>query len=265
MFLNDGVTQVTNGSFITFADTALNRALTSRESVTEAPNYFIRDLTTGTLTPVTTFPNPYPAFASVQKELIQYKRPDGVALSGTLYLPPGYKPADGPLPTLLWAYPQEFKSADAAGHIKDSPYRFIRVSPMGPLPFLLAGYAVLDDPTMPIVGEGKTEPNDTYIPQLVASAKAAIDELVRRGVTDRNRVAVGGHSYGAFMTANLLAHTDLFKAGIARNESDIAGISRELQRLPNRTGTGLNGGAAPPPYPYAAPAPSSMPAAPSSL
>ena len=204
-------------SFITFTDATLNRALTSRESVTDAPNYFIRDLTTGHLTPVTSFPNPYPAFASVRKDLIQYKRPDGVALSGTLYLPPGYKSADGPLPTLLWAYPQEFKSSDAAGQIKDSPYRFIRVSPLGPLPFLLAGYAVLDDPAIPIIGEGKTEPNDTYVPQLVASAKAAIDELVRRGVTDRNRVAVGGHSYGAFMTANLLAHSDLFRAGLARS------------------------------------------------
>ena len=91
------------------------------------------------------------------------------------------------------------------------------MSPLGPLPFLLAGYAVLDDPTMPIIGEGKTEPNDTYVPQLVASAKAAIDELVRRGITDRNRVAIGGHSYGAFMTANLLAHSDLFRAGLARS------------------------------------------------
>ena len=149
--------------------------------------------------------------------MIAYKRADGVALSGTLYLPPGRTALDGPLPTLLWAYPREFKDADAAGQVKESPYRFIRVSPLGPLPFVLAGYAVLDDPTMPIIGAGKTEPNDTYVPQLVASAKAAIDELVRRGVTDPKRVAVAGHSYGAFMTANLLAHSDLFAAGIARS------------------------------------------------
>jgi dipeptidyl aminopeptidase/acylaminoacyl peptidase len=101
--------------------------------------------------------------------------------------------------------------------LRDSPYRFARVSPLGPLPFVLAGYAVFDDPAMPIVGQGTQEPNDTYIAQLVASAKAAIDELVRRGVTDPKRVAVGGHSYGAFMTANLLAHSDLFRAGIARS------------------------------------------------
>jgi dipeptidyl aminopeptidase/acylaminoacyl peptidase len=203
--------------FVAFLDDAGTRVLTRRESSTEAPNYFTRDLAAGTTTAFTAFPNPYPQFAGVQRELISYPRADGITLTGKLYLPPGWKPADGPLPTLLWAYPREFKSADAAGQVRDSPHRFVRVSPSGPLPYLLLGYAVLDDPTMPIIGEGKKEPNDTYIPQLVASARAAIDELVRRGVTDPNRVAVGGHSYGAFMTANLLAHSDLFRAGIARS------------------------------------------------
>jgi dipeptidyl aminopeptidase/acylaminoacyl peptidase len=208
-------------NFVAFLDDTLTRALTSREAVTEPANYFIRTLGVAddaqALTPITHFPNPFPQFAAVKKELIAYRRADGVALSGTLYLPPGRTPLDGPLPTLLWAYPREFKDAAAAGQVKESPYRFIRVSPLGPLPFLLAGYAVLDDPSMPIIGEGKTEPNDTYVPQLVASAQAAIDELVRRGVTDPKRVAVAGHSYGAFMTANLLAHSDLFRAGIARS------------------------------------------------
>jgi dipeptidyl aminopeptidase/acylaminoacyl peptidase len=208
-------------TFVAFVDDSLTHVLTQRESVTEAPNYFLRTLGLAddhvALTPVTHFPNPNPQFAAVKKELITYQRADGVALAGTLYLPPNYKLSDGPLPTLLWAYPQEFKTAEAAGQIKDSPYRFIRVSPTGALPFVLAGYAVMDDPTMPIIGEGNKEPNDTYVAQLVASAKAAIDELVRRGVTDRRRVAVAGHSYGAFMTANLLAHSDLFRAGIAQS------------------------------------------------
>ena len=207
--------------FIAHLDDGMKRIITSRESVTEPANYFIRTLggadDAQALTPLTRFPNPFPQFAAVKKEVITYQRADGVALSGTLYLPPGRTPLDGPLPTLLWAYPREYKDADAAGQVKESPYRFIRVSPLGPLPFLLAGYAVLDDPTMPIIGAGKTEPNDTYVPQLVASAKAAIDELVRRGVTDPRRVAVAGHSYGAFMTANLLAHSNLFAAGIARS------------------------------------------------
>ncbi len=208
-------------TFIAFADDTLRTAITQRESVTEAPNYFLRTLGVAddatALKAITHIPDPLPQFAGVKKEMLTYQRADGVALSGTLYLPPGYKPTDGPLPTLLWAYPREFKDADPAGQVRDSPYRFARVSPTGPLPFVLAGYAVLDDPAMPIIGKGNAEPNDTYIAQLVSSAKAAIDELVRRGVTDRKRVAVGGHSYGAFMTANLLAHSDLFRAGLAES------------------------------------------------
>jgi dipeptidyl aminopeptidase/acylaminoacyl peptidase len=138
-------------------------------------------------------------------------------MTATLYLPPDYKVEDGPLPMLMWAYPIEYRSADAAGQVTDSPFRFIRVGWWSPLLWLMEGYAVLDDPTMPIVGEGDDEPNDKYVEQLVASAKAAVDEVVRRGVAERGRIAIGGHSYGAFMAANLLAHSDLFAAGIARS------------------------------------------------
>lgn len=192
--------------------------LTSRESVSEPTNYFLRDLKRNKLEPLTNFPHPSPQLAKAKKELIRYKRADGVDLTGTLYLPPGYdQQKDGPLPVLMWAYPQEFKSADAASQVTDSPYRFIRVTGGSPLFWLVRGYAILDDPSMPIIGEGENEPNDTYVEQLVASAQAAVDELVKRGVGDRNRMAIGGHSYGAFMTANLLAHSDLFRAGIARS------------------------------------------------
>src|SRR5690606_16832464 len=167
---------------------------------------------------LTDFPHPTPQLRDVQKEQIRYQRKDGVELTANLYLPPGYDAKrDGPLPTLLWAYPREFKSAEAASQVIGSPYRFNAISYWGPLPYLTRGYAVLDGPGMPIVGEGDREPNDTYMEQLVAGAEAAVDEVVRRGVADRNRIAIGGHSYGAFMTANLLAHTRLFKAGIARS------------------------------------------------
>jgi dipeptidyl aminopeptidase/acylaminoacyl peptidase len=194
------------------------RVVTRRESVSKPPNYFVRDLDDDKLTQLTYFPHPTPQLADVQKELIRYKRADGVDLTATLYLPAGYDAErDGPLPMLMWAYPQEFKSADAAGQVTDSPYRFVRTSPHSPLLWLVDGYAVLDDPTMPIIGEGDAEPNDTYVEQLVASAKAAVDEVVRRGVTDYGHIAIGGHSYGAFMAANLLAHSDLFAAGIARS------------------------------------------------
>lgn len=170
--------------------------------------------------PLTDFPHPTPQLRGVHKELVTYERDDGVQLSATLYLPEGYDPrADGaePLPVVMWAYPREFKSADAAGQVTDSPHRFDRVGWWSPLVWLVRGYAVFDGPTMPIVGEGEEEPNDTYLEQLVASAAAAVDHVAERGVGDRDRVAIGGHSYGAFMAANLLAHSDLFAAGIARS------------------------------------------------
>ena len=198
-----------------------SRLLSTRESPTEQPNFFVRNLKqqgAAQLTALTHFPHPLPQLKDVQKELIRYKRGDGVDLTATLMLPPNYDARrDGPLPTLMWAYPQEFKTASAASQTKGSPYKFNAVSYWGPAAFLSMGYAVLDNPSFPIVGNGEQEPNDTYLPQLVADAEAAVDEVVRRGVSDRNRIAIGGHSYGAFMTGNLLAHTRLFRAGIARS------------------------------------------------
>ena len=191
--------------------------LTRRESVDEPPNYFVHDLGTGEVSAVTDFPHPYPQFANIRKEAIQYERDDGVPLSATLYLPAGYDAKrDGPLPTFVWAYPTEYKSAAAAGQRRDSPYQFTRIGYFGAVPWVTRGYAVLDNASMPVIGEGEEEPNDTFREQLVANAKAVIDEGVRRGV-DPDRVGVGGHSYGAFMTGNLLAHSDLFRAGIARS------------------------------------------------
>ena len=191
--------------------------LTRRESKTEPPNYFLRDLESGDLRQLTRFTDPTPQLTGLQKELIRYSRADGIELTATLYTPPGWEPSQGPIPILMWAYPREFKSADAAGQVRDSPYRFDRIDEWSPLIWLAKGYAVLDDPAMPIVGEGEVESNDTYVEQLTASAQAAVDEVVRRGVTEPGRIAIGGHSYGAFMTANLLAHSDLYAAGIARS------------------------------------------------
>jgi dipeptidyl aminopeptidase/acylaminoacyl peptidase len=197
------------------------RLLSTRESPTERPNYFIRDLAksgTAQLTALTRFAHPTPQLKDVQKEQIRYKRADGVDLTATLLLPPNYDPKrDGPLPLLMWAYPAEFKSASAASQTTGSPFHFNAISFWGPAAFLAMGYAVLDNPSMPIVGAGDAEPNDTYLPQLIADAEAAVNEVVRRGVAERHRIAIGGHSYGAFMTGNLLAHTRLFRAGIARS------------------------------------------------
>lgn len=193
------------------------RLVTRRETRADPPNLFVRDLD-AQATALTAFPDPAPQLAGVSRELITYTRADGVQLSGTLYLPAGYdKERDGPLPLVMWAYPAEFTDADVAGQVVDTANRFTRPGGSSHLFLLTQGYAVLDNPSMPIVGVGGAEPNDTYIEQLKASAQAAVDAVVGLGVADRDRIAVGGHSYGAFMTANLLAHTDLFRTGIARS------------------------------------------------
>ncbi|HLZ52821.1 MAG TPA: prolyl oligopeptidase family serine peptidase [Candidatus Acidoferrum sp.] len=198
-------------------DAAAGTILIRRESQEQSPNFFSQKIGDSSAQQITYFPNPYGDAPRSKKQVLHYKRADGVELSANLYLPPGYKPQDGPLPTLMEAYPTEYKTRAAAGQVTGSPYSFTFLSWGSPVPFVTQGYAVLENAAIPIIGEGKAEPNDTYVEQLVASAQAAIDEGVRLGVVDRNRVAVMGHSYGAFMTANLLAHSDLFKAGIARS------------------------------------------------
>jgi dipeptidyl aminopeptidase/acylaminoacyl peptidase len=191
-----------------------SRFLTRRESPTEVPNFFIRDAQ-GNMRAFTEFEDPAPQLRGIKKQLVKYKRNDGVDLSFTLYLPPGYKEGTK-LPTVVWAYPVEFNDPSVAGQVSGSTKRFTTISGYSHLFFLLEGYAVLDGATIPIIGTPE-EANNTYVEQLVASAKAAIDKGVELGVTDPERVGVGGHSYGAFMTANLLAHSDLFRAGIARS------------------------------------------------
>ncbi len=194
------------------------RILTRRESAKAAPNYYVRTVKGGGAKPVTAFTDPAPVFAGVSQRTITYARADGVPLSGTLYLPAGYDAKrDGPLPTLLWAYPAEFTDAKVAGQTVDQGNRFVRPRGISHLFLLTQGYAILDNPAMPIIGEGAAEANDTYVKQLRENAEAAVDAVAKLGVGDRGRMAVGGHSYGAFMTANLLAHTDLFRAGIARS------------------------------------------------
>ena len=203
---------------VTWLDEDAGSFLTLRESTSEPPNYFRRTIGSDEAVAVTTFPHPYPEMDGISKEVISYERADGVPLTATLYLPAGYDAErDGPLPTLIWAYPREFKSAAAAGQVSSTPYAFKRVSYWGAIPYVTQGYAIMDNAAMPIVGEGEEQPNDTFVEQLITSAEAAINEGVRRGVVDPDRVAIAGHSYGAFMTANLLAHSDLFRAGIARS------------------------------------------------
>ena len=189
--------------------------ITRHESPTDPPNYFLRTAGSQDKKELTHFPDPAPQLRGITKQIVTYKRADGVPLSFILYLPAGYKQGER-LPTIVWAYPLEFNDADTAGQISGSTNRFTTIAGISELFLVTQGYAVLDNATMPVIGDPDTM-NNTYVEQVVASAKAAIDKAVEMGVTDRERVGVGGHSYGAFMTANLLAHSDLFKAGVARS------------------------------------------------
>jgi dipeptidyl aminopeptidase/acylaminoacyl peptidase len=193
----------------------LPNLIISRESQTTPPNLFLRDLRDNSEKMLTDFPDPTPQIRGIQKQLVKYKRSDGVDLSATLYLPADYQ-AGQRLPLVVWAYPLEFNDPSTAGQISGSPHQFVRMAGITHLALLTQGYAIMDNATMPVVGDPETM-NDTFIDQIVASAQACIDKAVDMGVADRNRVAVGGHSYGAFMTANLLAHSRLFRAGIARS------------------------------------------------
>ncbi|WCJ22318.1 Prolyl oligopeptidase family protein [Euphorbia peplus] len=220
------------------------KLLTSKESKTENTQYYIQQWPDKKAYQITNFPHPYPQLASLQKEMIRYQRKDGVQLTATLYLPPGYDPSkDGPLPCLVWSYPGEFKSKEAAGQVRGSPNEFAGIGPTSALLWLARRFAILSGPTIPIIGEGDVEANDSYIEQLVASAEAAVEEVIQRGVAHPGKIAVGGHSYGAFMTANLLAHAPhLFCCGIARSGAynrtlTPFGFQNEVRTLWEATGT----------------------------
>lgn len=205
---------------ITFATNIRKGEIITRiESANQYPNYFARNIhKKGEKQPITFFANPFESLANIHKEVITYKRYDGVDLSATLYLPANYDKSSGEkLPMIMWAYPYEFKDKSSAGQITSSPNEFTYPWYGSPIFWVNKGYAILDDVSFPIIGEGEEEPNDTFVEQLVGNAKAAIDAVAELGYIDRERVAVGGHSYGAFMTANLLTHSELFAAGIARS------------------------------------------------
>lgn len=200
-------------------DVKKGELLVNIQAPTEYPNYYLRKIgSKAEPVQLTKFKNPFEKMSGISKEVITYKREDGLELTATLYLPIGYdKAKKEKLPMVMWAYPQEFKDKSSAGQNTTNPNEFIYPFYGSPIYWVMKGYAILDDAAFPIVGEGDEEPNDTFIEQLVSNAKAAIDAVDKLGYIDRKRVAVGGHSYGAFMTANLLTHSDLFAAGIARS------------------------------------------------
>jgi dipeptidyl aminopeptidase/acylaminoacyl peptidase len=202
-------------SFVAPMNEQMTRILTRYETQKDTPNYYIRDVGSEAKRAVTQFTDPQPQVRDILRQYVTYKRNDGVTLSGTMYLPPGYKQGTK-VPLIMWAYPREFGDADSASQVTGSPNSFTLLRGGSHMFLLLSGYAIFDNPTMPIIGAGETA-NDTYVEQLVASAQAAVDKVVEMGVTDRDRIGVGGHSYGGFMTANLLAHSRLFRAGFAES------------------------------------------------
>lgn len=205
-------------SFVNMIDSKKGLLLTRLESSSEFPNYYFRNYKTGKLEQISDFENPFKALQNVHKEVITYKRDDGLELSATLYLPVGYdQDKKEKMPMLMWAYPREYKDKNSASQVTSSSKEFTYPYYGSPIYWVNRGYVVLDDAAFPIIGEGEEQPNDSFKDQLVANAKAAIDDVDELGYIDRDRVAVGGHSYGAFMTANLLSHSNLFAAGIARS------------------------------------------------
>jgi dipeptidyl aminopeptidase/acylaminoacyl peptidase len=195
-----------------------NQLYFTRENWNVPANMIYRDMKKKQETALTQFESPYPSLAGVEKTLIKYTRKDGVQLTGTMYLPANFTPKnDEPLPVVVWAYPREYKTKEAASQVKGSSHKFTELNFRSAVYWVTRGYAVVDQADMPIIGEGDVEPNDGFVEQLIWNSEALIDHMVDAGIADRDRFGVGGHSYGAFMTANLLAHSDLFAAGIARS------------------------------------------------
>jgi len=213
--------------FLGFAGNDTGRFLTWYQSAAETPNAFVRTVGAATAAAagepahastsvaLTHLTDPVPQVRQIRKRLVKYKRADGVDLSFTLYTPPGYQEGTR-IPTILNAYPADYADPSKAGQTTGSQATFTRLRQYRLL--LLSGYAIIDSAAFPIVGDPR-KAYDTYTEQLVANAKAAVDEAVRLGVTDPKRVGVTGHSHGALMTANLLAHSDLFRAGAATSGS----------------------------------------------
>jgi dipeptidyl aminopeptidase/acylaminoacyl peptidase len=213
--------------FLSFTGTDTRTFVTWRQSPTDPPNAFARTLgkpvdapageaaLVSTSVAITRIPDPTPEVRAIKKRLVKYKRADGLELSFTLYTPPGYQEGTR-VPTILYAYPLDYADASKAGQVTGSQETFTQLRQYRLL--LLAGYAIIDNAAFPIVGDPK-KAYDTYLDQLVADAKAAVDEAVRLGVADPDRIGVTGHSHGALMTANLVAHSDLFRAGVATSGS----------------------------------------------
>ncbi|MBR0499872.1 MAG: S9 family peptidase [Bacteroidales bacterium] len=192
-----------------------------REAFGVVPDYYMFDMRKKSSRQITHIEDPVAGFhKAVTDQYVTYTRKDGLKCFAHLYLPAGYdKERDGRLPVFMWTYPYEFKCAAESEKARPEKHKYTKPSYGSAMIWATQGYAVLDEFTMAIVAADKDSlPNDRFLEELVMSAEAAVDFVCDSiGVGDRDRIGVGGHSYGGFMTANLLAHTRLFRAGVARS------------------------------------------------
>ncbi|PCI37627.1 MAG: prolyl oligopeptidase [Elusimicrobia bacterium] len=201
--------------FVSFADKSYRGIITRRETANQSPDLFIVDLESKSSQQLTHEQNPAAVFSQVKKELITWKRGDGTQLSGMLYYPVDYKKGQK-YPTVVSAYPIEYTSKKLAGQVRGSSNKYSKPYKADYLYFTLKGYALLKRAQMPIVGHPKTM-NDSLIEQLNMNSQSIRKVLTEKGISDPDRIGIIGHSYGAFMVANVLSHSPVFKTGIARS------------------------------------------------
>jgi len=195
-------------------DDDATRLVVSRQSATTVPDFYLRDVGSGNLTALTHNTDYAPEITHAPTRVLTVKRLDGIEVQIKVTFPPGYH-GETRLPALLWFYPMEYTDQE---HYDESnrdynKNAFPRLGVRSMVYFVELGYAVVE-PDAPIIGDAG-EMNDHYVNDLRNDLAAVVDELDRDGDIDRQRLAVGGHSYGAFSTANALVHTPFFKAGIA--------------------------------------------------
>ena len=195
-------------------DDDFSKAIVVRESKAEVANSYLRDMKAGTMTRLTNNTDVTPEFTQAIRKRVVVTRPDGITFVVRVTLPADYREGTR-LPAMFWLYPYEYTSqAEYDRTLRTENVNRFPTGGTRTIEYLATqGYAVANfDP--PIMGESGRM-NDNYVSDLRMNLYAVIDELDRQGWIDRNRLGIGGHSYGAFTTANALVHTPFFKAGIA--------------------------------------------------
>jgi len=193
-------------------DADLRRMIVSRESMTDFPDSYLWE--GGDWQNLTNNVDPFPEVTAARRIDFEFERRDGLRVQGRVSLPTNYVEGQR-VPAIFWTYPSEYEEAEEYEHDAIESRNKNAFTHMSWLRWsdlwLTQGYALVY-PDIPIVGENY---NDTYIGNLVDAMYGAIRAVDGLGVIDIDRIGHGGHSYGAFATANILANAPFFKAGIA--------------------------------------------------